>query len=37
MQTERQMAANPQTKPTDLMIGSYHPHPPPPFIIITQP
>jgi len=35
MQTERQVAANPQTKPIDLgreSAGScYHPHPPSPF------
>jgi len=40
MQTERWVAANPQTKPTDLGCESvdkwlpYHPHPP--FVIITQ-
>jgi len=32
---------NTQTKTTDMgclpINGSYHPHPPPPFIIITQP
>jgi len=41
MQTERRVAANPQTKPTDLGYesadGCYHPHPPSPFVIITQP
>ena len=42
MQTERRVAANPQTKPTDLGCesadnGCYHPHPPSPFVIITQP
>ena len=41
-QTERQVAANPQTRPPDLGSESagkdcYHPHPPSPFIIITQP
>jgi len=40
MQTERRVAANPQTKPTDLgcepvspPIGCYHPQTPSPFII----
>ena len=42
MQTERRVAANPQTKPTDLGctsagIGCYHPHLPSPFIVATQP
>ena len=41
MQTERRVAANPQTKPTDLGCesadnGRYYPHPPSPFVIITQ-
>jgi len=42
MQTERRVAANPQTKPTDLdcvclpINGCYHPHPPSPFVIITR-
>ena len=39
MRTKRRVAANPQTKPIDLDCesagkGSYHPHPPSPFIII---
>jgi len=46
MQTERLVATNPQTKPTDLGCEGcesadkwllYHPHPPSPFVIITQP
>jgi len=41
MQTECQVADNPQTKPTDLdvslLVGYYHAHPPSPFIMITQP
>ena len=36
MQTGRRVAANPQTKPTDRN-GCYHPHPPSPFVTITQP
>jgi len=37
------LAANPQTKPTDLgcesapVNGCHHPHPPSPFVIVTQP
>ena len=37
---QRQVAADPQTKPPDLgceSIGSYRLQPPSPFIIITQP
>jgi len=43
MQTERRVAANPQTKPTDFgcesppINGCYHPHIPSLFVIITQP
>jgi len=42
MQTERRVAANPQTKRTDLGCESadkccYHAHPPSPLVIITQP
>jgi len=42
MQTQRRVAANPQTKLTNLDQESvdkncYHPHPQSPFIIITQP
>jgi len=42
MQTERRMAVNLHTKPTDLRCesadnGSYRPHPPLPFITITEP
>ena len=42
MQIELQVAAYLQIKPTNLavslpIIGSYHPHPPSPYIIITQP
>ena len=42
MQTERRVAANSQTKPTDLGCESadkclLHPHPPSPYVIITQP
>jgi len=43
MQTERRVAANPQTKPTDLgcesaerLAATIHPQTPSPFIIITQ-
>jgi len=37
MQTKRQVAANPQTKPTDLGCEpDYRLHPPSLFIIITQ-
>jgi len=38
MQTEHQLAANPQTKPTDLGCESacHHLHPPSPFIIIPH-
>jgi len=41
MQTKRQAATNPQTKPTDLGCestcrGCYRLHPPSPFIIITR-
>jgi len=36
-----QVTAEPYTKPTDVAmspaVGCYHPHPPLPFIIITQP
>ena len=42
MKTERRVAANPETKPTTwavslLINGCCHPHPPSPFVIITQP
>jgi len=43
MQTERRVAANPQTKPTDFGCESADKwllpftHPPSPFVIITQP
>jgi len=44
MQTEHRVTANTQTKPIKLIWaasppinGSYHPHPPSPFVIITQP
>jgi len=43
MQTERWVAANPQTEPSDLgcesadINGCYRPHPPLSFVIITQP
>jgi len=43
MPTEQGVAAKPQTKPTHLgcesanINGCYHPHPPSPFVIITQP
>lgn len=40
LQTERQMAADPQARPTNqtvcLSVGCYHPHPISPFIITTQ-
>ena len=42
MQPERRVAANLETKPptwavSPLINGWYHPHPPSPFVLITQP